>query len=169
MRTTLPHLFVMALFVALAGCGDSTGGSAGTCTDGTKSMDPCPQTGTMCAGVGGVAVACCVGGQFEQQVDMMSGRMTTKCQCEQASQGIVVQCAGGGAGGTSGGSGGANCGNGRLDSGEQCDGTNLNGASCTSMSMGSGMLQCSAACMYNTAMCSGGGGSGGTGGGGSGG
>lgn len=165
MRTTLLHCLVLGLAGFFVGCGDSAGSAGTSCTDGTKSMDPCPQTGTSCASVGGVAVACCVGGQFEQQVDPMTGRMTTKCQCEQASQGVVVMCSTG----AGGAGGGANCGNGMMNAGEQCDGAQLGGATCMSMNMGTGMLQCSASCTYNTAMCTGSSSSGGTGGGGNGG
>ena len=71
----------------------------------------------------------------------------------------------GGAGGTSGGS----CGNGMINPPEQCDGAQLNGATCMTMNMGTGMLQCSSSCTYNTAMCTGGTSTGGTGGGGRGG
>lgn len=168
MRTIILHWSLLALASTLIACGDSAGTGGGSCTDGTKSMDPCPQTGTSCASVGGVAVACCVGGQLEQQLDPMSGRMTTKCQCEQASQGVVVMCATG-AGGAGGSGGGASCGNGIITAPEQCDGAALGGASCTSMGMGTGMLQCSSSCMYSTSLCTGGTSTGGTGGGGTGG
>ncbi len=49
-----------------------------------------------------------------------------------------------------------NCGNGAIDSGEVCDGTQLGGASCTSIGMGfgSGTLHCAAGCVYDTSSCS---------------
>ncbi len=49
-----------------------------------------------------------------------------------------------------------NCGNGTLDSGEQCDGASLGGATCTSVGMGfgSGTLRCAAGCMFDTSSCS---------------
>ncbi len=59
------------------------------------------------------------------------------------------------------------CGNGRLDAGEQCDGTNLNGQTCETVTMGArpgGTLSCSKQCTFNTKKCTRGGGSGGTGG-----
>ncbi|MCZ7686684.1 MAG: DUF4215 domain-containing protein [Sandaracinaceae bacterium] len=45
------------------------------------------------------------------------------------------------------------CGNGAIDAGEQCDGTNLNGASCASLGFTAGTLSCGASCLYNTNSC----------------
>jgi subtilisin-like proprotein convertase family protein len=45
------------------------------------------------------------------------------------------------------------CGNGNIDSGETCDGNNLNGATCQSLGFSGGTLQCHAACGYNTSGC----------------
>jgi hypothetical protein len=59
------------------------------------------------------------------------------------------------------------CGNGKLDSGEQCDGNKLNGATCGSVTMGSrpnGVLSCSDRCRLDASKCTGSG-NGGTGGG----
>lgn len=67
----------------------------------------------------------------------------------------------GGAGGMNGGT----CGNGVIDPGEDCDGSNLAGATCMKLMNGSGTLGCTADCMYDTSMCmTGTGGSGGAGG-----
>ncbi len=46
-----------------------------------------------------------------------------------------------------------NCGNGVLDPGEQCDGTQLGAASCTSLGYASGTLACSADCTFDTSQC----------------
>jgi hypothetical protein len=46
------------------------------------------------------------------------------------------------------------CGNGTLDAGEQCDGTNLGGATCTSLGFAGGTLACSAQCTFDTSGCS---------------
>jgi hypothetical protein len=57
------------------------------------------------------------------------------------------------------------CGNGRLDPGESCEGTNLSGETCASVTGGrspSGTLHCSASCTFATNECTGAGGSGGT-------
>lgn len=65
------------------------------------------------------------------------------------------------------------CGNSTIDSGEQCDSSNLGGSSCQSLGFSSGILSCSGACTFNTSQClissspapsSGGGGGGGGGG-----
>jgi hypothetical protein len=47
------------------------------------------------------------------------------------------------------------CGNGRIDPGEQCDGTNLNGQTCSTLAMGftGGTLRCSSLCAFDTTMC----------------
>ncbi len=59
------------------------------------------------------------------------------------------------------------CGDGLIGVGEQCDGSNLGGASCSSLGFRSGSVSCSATCMYVTESCtvgsSGGGGGGGGG------
>jgi hypothetical protein len=46
------------------------------------------------------------------------------------------------------------CGNGVLDPGEQCDGINLNGATCASQGYVKGTLSCSSSCTFSTAQCS---------------
>jgi len=58
------------------------------------------------------------------------------------------------------------CGNSVVETGEQCDESNLNGASCASRGFTSGVLSCSASCTFNTSSCTSGGGGGGGGGGG---
>lgn len=75
-----------------------------------------------------------------------------------------------------GGGGGANCGNGVIDSGEQCDPNplNLNGETCATATVNmspNGVLGCNADCSLNITMCTAGGvggasgaGAGGTGG-----
>lgn len=62
------------------------------------------------------------------------------------------------------------CGDGIIGSGEQCDGSNLGGATCVSIGFGGGSLSCNANCAYSTSQCisiptssSGGGGGGGGG------
>jgi hypothetical protein len=46
------------------------------------------------------------------------------------------------------------CGNGMIDPGENCDGMNLNGMTCTSLGYGGGTLTCSPSCKFVTAGCS---------------
>ena len=45
------------------------------------------------------------------------------------------------------------CGNGRLDDGEQCDGTVMPEARCTQLGFDSGTLRCSEACIWDTSDC----------------
>jgi Metallo-peptidase family M12 len=47
----------------------------------------------------------------------------------------------------------ATCGNGVLDSGEQCDGGDLGGATCASLGYASGTLACDANCTFDTSQC----------------
>jgi len=64
------------------------------------------------------------------------------------------------------------CGDSVVEIPEQCDGGNVNGASCTSLGFTGGQLSCTPACEFNTSQCtsgSSGGSSGGSGGGGGGG
>lgn len=45
------------------------------------------------------------------------------------------------------------CGDSLITSGEQCDGSNLGGSSCSSLGFSSGILSCSSACTFNTSQC----------------
>lgn len=53
--------------------------------------------------------------------------------------------------------GGPVCGNGVIETGEDCDGTNLGGATCTSLGFSGGTLACSPSCTYDTSACTTGG------------
>lgn len=53
----------------------------------------------------------------------------------------------------SGGSPATTCGNGRLDPGEDCDGSNLNSGSCSSLGFLGGTLACATSCVFNTGAC----------------
>jgi glutathione peroxidase-family protein len=68
-----------------------------------------------------------------------------------------------GSGQGAGGPGGVDCGNGVIDGAEQCDGTELGGASCESLGLGTGTLGCTAECGFDSAGCTSG--NSGTGGG----
>jgi len=50
------------------------------------------------------------------------------------------------------------CGNGNLDPGEQCDGSDLNGLSCSELGFSGGTLSCTGSCVFNTNGCTSGGG-----------
>jgi hypothetical protein len=58
---------------------------------------------------------------------------------------------------TSGCIGGPVCGNGVIETGEQCDGGSLGGATCTSLGFSGGTLACSGSCTYDTSGCTTGG------------
>ncbi|HTJ80945.1 MAG TPA: hypothetical protein VL400_04455, partial [Polyangiaceae bacterium] len=45
------------------------------------------------------------------------------------------------------------CGNGAIDAGESCDGSNLGGKTCASQGFGTGTLACSAGCAFDTSAC----------------
>lgn len=45
------------------------------------------------------------------------------------------------------------CGNGAIDAGEDCDGANLGGATCTSEGFDAGIIGCSATCTFDTSAC----------------
>lgn len=58
------------------------------------------------------------------------------------------------------------CGDGVIGSGEQCEGSNLGGSSCSSLGFSVGSLSCTSACTFNTSQCTSGSSGGGGGGGG---
>ena len=58
---------------------------------------------------------------------------------------------------TSGCTGGPVCGNGVVETGEQCDGGDLGGATCTSLGFTGGTLACGGSCQYDTSGCTTGG------------
>jgi len=58
-------------------------------------------------------------------------------------------------GGGNGGNGGAYCGDGNIDAGEQCDGSNLGGKTCVDLGYDSGTLACSSDCTFDTSGCEG--------------
>jgi hypothetical protein len=45
------------------------------------------------------------------------------------------------------------CGNGNIDSGEECDGSNLGGQTCASRGYAGGTLTCNSNCTFNTSQC----------------
>ena len=45
------------------------------------------------------------------------------------------------------------CGNNQIDSGEDCDGSDLNGGSCVTQGFAGGSLSCSSSCSYDTSSC----------------
>ena len=53
------------------------------------------------------------------------------------------------------------CGDGVIQSGESCDGSSLNGKSCSTQGFSGGTLSCNSSCTFNTSSCTSGGGGGG--------
>ena len=58
-----------------------------------------------------------------------------------------------GGGGSAGTGGGGICGDGIVDAGEQCDGTNLAGSTCEAQGFDGGTLACGDNCTFNTDDC----------------
>lgn len=143
---------VVPIWVAagLAACG-SDSGSSGSSRNGATTGDPCP-----------------------------SANKTDACQCDDGRTGAktcdgatltwgACECADPAPAGAGGGTTTtAQCGNGIIEGTEMCDGTNLNGETCASATMGTmstGTLRCSS-CMFDTTGCTGAGAGGAAGGGG---
>ena len=154
---------VVGLIVGAAACGGDDSGSGSSsaslmCTVGSTSTpgatgDPCPQTGTACAQAGMIAVTTCgPDGTWKKDA-------TGNILCDCVPRGGAGTTAGAGTGGTSGfantaASTAPRCGDGMITPPEQCDGANLNQATCTTLGAGTGMLTCDPTmCRYNTSMC----------------
>jgi len=147
-----------ALFVALAACGNSGGtsggfggtggtGSPATCSGKTLCYDLCTCIGTD----GNTCLSRC-------QSNGCAGKTSCfdLCTCTGTAADTCLQRC----------QPPASCGNGTIDAGEVCDGTNLNGRSCDTATAGAqpvGTLACSPTCTFDTSRC-GGFGSGGGGG-----
>jgi hypothetical protein len=165
-RAWMVGAIVFALVAGCSGSGDGSGGGADLSCPVPNQMsvpgseeDPCDQTDAACMGLGGQAVNCC----------MPSGEWQSSCVCKVpgsqlvcGAQGIVdmnstgaaagTGAAGTGAAGTGAAVGAPMCGNGVIEGTEQCDGADMNGATCDSLGMGMGTLACSS-CTYDTSMC----------------
>jgi hypothetical protein len=106
----------------------------------------------MCTAGGGMPMAMCANGQW------------STCSCVMGS----TAAGGNNASGTATGAvTAAQCGNGKAEGDEQCDGTDLKGMTCATLGMGAAtsMLKCNTRCAFDTLLCgqSGGMASGGTG------
>ena len=116
-------------------CGSNgCGGSCGTCT-GTNVCDGAGQCVTPAQ-----CVDTCPSLGFQCGTQMVCGISTNCGSCTGGSCNSTGQCV-------------PNCGNGLIDSGEACDGTNLNGKSCTTQGFSSGTLSCNSSCQFNTSQC----------------
>jgi cysteine-rich repeat protein len=81
-----------------------------------------------------------------------------KCKCKKGLKKCGKKCCAPGetcvAGRCTGGAVGAVCGNTVAEGSEQCDGTDLRGATCASLGLGSGTLVCRSDCTYDASGCS---------------
>jgi hypothetical protein len=134
LRTTLRPVFAVGLLLSY-GCaeGDSlTGG--GSTNDGAGS-----QGGD--SGDGGAGTT-----------SSSSSSTSSSTTGSSSSSSSSSSSTGGGGGGTGGGDA---CGNGAVDTGEDCDGQNLDGATCTTIGQGfvGGSLSCAADCTFDVTAC----------------
>lgn len=129
---------------------DDAGTAAGfvdSCQPGSKSVpnsagDPCPQTDPKCPAAIYAAIATC-GPDGTWSKDAFGSIM---CAC--------VPRAGTGTGGAPAMMPHPVCGNGKVEAPEQCEVSNLNNATCTSLGLGVGLLFCNKmTCMYDTSTC----------------
>lgn len=107
--------------------------------------DPCPGAG--CDETLDQCVSCVADG------DGQPCTATTNCcsgvgNCTGGNPNNRVCAAGGGSGPV--------CGNGTRETGEDCDGSDLGGATCTSLGFSGGTLSCNGSCGYDTSACTGG-------------
>jgi hypothetical protein len=124
-------------------CPDCCQETADNCTPGTSSVpnsanDPCPQTTPLCPASLNYAVATCgTDGTWQKQADgVIACACLPKDQTTQKPPHSTL------------------CGNGRVDSSEQCDGLDLRGETCDSLQGASGQLRCSkTACTYDASGC----------------
>ena len=107
-------------------CPLDCGACPGACGDGT--VDP----GEDCDG-GNLSMTDCI------DLGFTGGTLACDASCNFNTAG----CTGGG----------PVCGDGVIDPGEDCDGTNLGGSTCSSLGFSGGTLSCNASCIFNTAAC----------------
>jgi hypothetical protein len=137
LRIRTNRWLVLAGFgVILAACGGSSDAETGDDSSGGKS-------GASAGGSSGSSGSC-VGKTTCFELCTCKGTPAATC---------LTQCQNQGTGG-----GGPNCGNGALDPGESCDGTNLGAENCATTTMGArpgGVLACSPSCTFDTNGCTG--------------
>ncbi len=112
-----------------------TSGTASAATGGTTSSRSGGTSGTASAATGGTTSAS-TGGTTGSQSGGTSGTVSAST------------------GGSTGSTG--TCGNGQVDPGESCDGSDLQSATCASLGYSGGSLSCSSSCQFNVSACTGG-------------
>jgi hypothetical protein len=144
---------------AQGGPGGSSATSNGTRTgaggDGaaTSSSGVGGETGT--GGAGGKPPEGCGDGNLGAGEDC-EGSDLGGATCTSIGQGFVggdLACSGTCAFDTSGCEAPPDCGNGAIDGTEDCDGTNLGGATCGTLGHGAGTLSCTAGCVFDQSSC----------------
>lgn len=127
---------------AMGGASDSSKRcEAGELSVPNSENDPCDQNNAACVSAGGSAYASCE-----------RGRWTEVCQCITAVPPPMISPASNGAAGRAAAP--SSCGDGLVQGGEQCDGTNLGGLSCKSLGFqAGGQLQCGPVCTVDTTDC----------------
>jgi hypothetical protein len=112
------------------------------------------QSQTVSTGSGGAGgdSAGGAGGAGSTTTATASGSVSSSASVTASSSVTASVSASASASGTGGG-GPSLCGNGQLDPGEACDGTDFGGKDCTTFGLGGGMLQCNAFCGVVVSTC----------------
>jgi hypothetical protein len=130
----------------VTGTGGATGGQSGG-TSGTVSPATGGATGSQSGGTSGT-VSPATGGATGSQSGSTPG--TGGAASAPGTGGTAVTATGGSTGGA------GSCGNGKLDSGEFCDGSAMQSATCAQLGFSGGSLACSSSCQFDVSSCTGG-------------
>lgn len=136
--------------------------ASGACQDVQECEPGSCHTGTARCSNAGQIEECGIGEICQKNVckDSFSEYDCTPNQCAStdascSSSGEIIDCGSGQS--CSDNACVSNCGNGRIDNGEDCDGSNLNGKACATLSayaFTGGELSCSPTCTFDTSACS---------------
>lgn len=120
---------------------------------GTPGVGPC-QTGVRVCNPQGTGFGACVGEVGPNCGSVCANLLTDNNNCGTCGHvcNLPQSCGGGGVAGQCGPALAA-CGNGIIDAGEQCDGANLSGQSCSTLGYAGGTLSCNPMCAFNVGAC----------------
>jgi hypothetical protein len=156
---------ILAAFAGACGGDDSPGSTPASlmCAPNMQSTpgaadDPCPQNTPQCPSLPGQYVgaqaACNTAGCRAITTCQADMRWSPMCMCIPNGPPATDPVAGAGGGMIPQQPPGPVCGNGMVETGEQCEANVAITASCASLGMGTGMLTCDpATCMFDTQMC----------------